>query len=167
MPRPPRPQAERLLAIAAYLAPDRIPLGIVTADVMPEIEKGEAVAALAEVSLVTRETLDDGSPAISVHRLVQEVMRRRLGEGAAETAALATRLVADAYPSDTDPKTCATGPPAADSKPTPPPCWRLHLIPVTLSRRQVDCSINTRCTCWHARSSSEPNRLMRRAHRYR
>ena len=51
---------------------------------MSEIEKGEAVAALAEVSLVTRETLDDGSPAISLHRLVQEVMRRRLGEGAAE-----------------------------------------------------------------------------------
>ncbi len=93
-----RPKAERLLAIAAFLAPDRIPLAIVTADVMPEIEKGEAVAALAEVSLVTRETLDDGSPAVSVHRLVQEVMRRRLGEGAAETAALATRLVADAYP---------------------------------------------------------------------
>ncbi len=92
------PEAERLLAIAAFLAPDRIPLDIVTADAMPEIEKGEAVAALAEVSLVTRETLDDGSPAISVHRLVQEVMRRRLGEGAAETAALATRLVADAYP---------------------------------------------------------------------
>ena len=69
---------------------------------MSEIEKGEAVAALAEVSLVTRETLDDGSPAISLHRLVQEVMRRRLGEGAAETAALATRLVADAYPFQTD-----------------------------------------------------------------
>ncbi len=92
------PQAELLLAIAAYLAPDNIPLGIVTEDAMPEIEKGEAVAALAEVSLVTRETLDDGSPAISLHRLVQEVMRRRLGEGAAETAVLATRLVADAYP---------------------------------------------------------------------
>ena len=98
------PEAERLLAIAAFLAPDRIPLAIVTADMMPEIEKGEAVAALAEVSLVTRETLDDGSPAISLHRLVQEVMRRRLGEGAAEAATLATRLVADAYPSgDNDP----------------------------------------------------------------
>ena len=69
---------------------------------MNEIEKGEAVAALAEVSLVTRETLDDGSPAISLHRLVQEVMRRRLGEGAAEAAALATRLVADAYPNPSD-----------------------------------------------------------------
>ena len=139
------PEAERLLAIAAYLAPDRIPLAIVTADVMPEIEKGEAVAALAEVSLVTRETLDDGSPAISVHRLVQEVMRRRLGEGAAETAALATRLVADAYPS-ARPATCATGPPAAGSKPTPPPCWLSPPIPAKQPKRPAFCSINTRCT---------------------
>ncbi len=89
-----------LLAIAAFLAPDRIPLNIVTEDVMSEIEKGEAVAALAEVSLVTRETLDDGSPAISAHRLVLEVARRRLGEGSVQMAALATRLVSDAYPND-------------------------------------------------------------------
>src|SRR5262249_32359186 len=87
------PEAEQVLSIAAFLAPDRIPLSIVTEDVMREIAKGEAVAALAEVSLVTREILDDGSPAISLHRLVQEVVRRRLGEGAASIAALATRLV--------------------------------------------------------------------------
>ncbi len=96
------PEAERLLGIAAFLAPDRIPLGIITQDVMSEIEKGEAVAALAEVSLVTRESLDDGLRAISVHRLVQEVVRHRLGENAADMAALATRLVADAYPFDSD-----------------------------------------------------------------
>ncbi len=93
------PQAERLLAIAAYLAPDRIPLAIVTADVMPEIEKGEAVAALAEVSLVTRETLDDGSPAISLHRLVQAVMRRRLAtKNNSEIAALAVHFMNKAFP---------------------------------------------------------------------
>ena len=96
------PDAERLLGIAAFLAPDRIPLGIVTGDVMTEIEKGEAVAALAEVSLVDRQTLDDGSPGISVHRLVQEVVRRRLGQDAAGMAALAVRLVADAYPNSSD-----------------------------------------------------------------
>ena len=115
------PEAERLLAIAAYLAPDRIPLAIVTADVMPEIEKGEAVAALAEVSLVTRETLDDGSPAISVHRLVQEVMRRQARRGGG-----GDRRARDAAGrgclSQSPPQTCATGPPAAGSKPTPPPC---------------------------------------------
>ena len=72
------PAAETLMGICAFLAPERIPLDIVTADVMSEIERGEAVAALQEVSLVTLEALDDGSAGISVHRLVQEVMRRRL-----------------------------------------------------------------------------------------
>ena len=72
------PEAEKLMGICAFLAPDRIPLDIVTADVMSEIERGEAVAALQEVSLVTLETLDDGSPGVSVHRLVQAVMRARL-----------------------------------------------------------------------------------------
>lgn len=92
------PEAEQLLNIAAFLAPDRIPVDIFTEDVMSEIEKGEAVAALAEVSLITRETLDDGSAGISVHRLVQQVMRGRLGAAEQEMAALATKLVADAYP---------------------------------------------------------------------
>ena len=93
-------QAGQLLSIAAFLGPDRIPLGIITTDVMSEIEKGEAVATFAEVSLVDRETLDDGSSGISLHRLVQEVERWRLGEDAATSAALATRLVAEAYPND-------------------------------------------------------------------
>jgi tetratricopeptide (TPR) repeat protein len=71
------PKAEVLLGIAAHLAPDRIPLEIVTADLMSVSEREEAAAALAEVSLAERETLDDGMPAISVHRLVQEAMRGR------------------------------------------------------------------------------------------
>ena len=75
------PEAEKLMGICAFLAPERIPLDIVTADVMSEIERGEAVAALQEVSLVALETLDDGSAGISVHRLVQEVMRGRLVNG--------------------------------------------------------------------------------------
>ena len=92
------PEAERLLGIAAFLAPDLIPLDIVANDVMSELELGEAVAALADVSLITRETLEDGSPGISVHRLVQEAMQLRLGEAAGEMMALATRLLADVYP---------------------------------------------------------------------
>jgi tetratricopeptide (TPR) repeat protein len=93
------PQAEQLLSIAAFLAPERIPLSIILEAAMPEMEKGEAVAALAEVSLVTRETLDDGSPAVGVHRLVQEFMRQRLGDHAAAVGALATVFMALAYPS--------------------------------------------------------------------
>src|SRR5262249_22263736 len=50
------PAAEKLIGLCAFLAPDRIPLDLFTADVLSEIERGEAVAALAEVSLVTRET---------------------------------------------------------------------------------------------------------------
>ena len=65
---------------------------------MSEIKKGEAVAALAEVSLVTREVLDDGTPAISLHRLVQEVVRQRLGKRVRVIAEITTKLVADAFP---------------------------------------------------------------------
>jgi tetratricopeptide (TPR) repeat protein len=107
------PEAETLLGIAAYLAPDRIPFDIIKVstfpgvlvalaggalDVMSEIERGEAVAALSEGSLITLETLDDNSKGFSVHRLLQSVMRERLGETGEAFAALATRLVVDAYP---------------------------------------------------------------------
>jgi len=94
------PAAETLMGICAFLAPERIPLDIVTADVMSEIERGEAVAALQEVSLAALETLDDGSAGISVHRLVQEVMRGRLKvmKGYENAAALATEVVSNAFP---------------------------------------------------------------------
>ena len=94
------PEAQKLMGICAFLAPERIPLDIFTKEVLSEIERGEAVAALQEVSLATLEALDDGSPGLSVHRLVQEVMRGRLKElGEHENgAALATELVADAFP---------------------------------------------------------------------
>ena len=71
------PAAEALMGLCAFLAPERIPLDIVTADVMSEIDRGEAVAVLQEVSLASLEALDDGSAGISVHRFVQEVMMRR------------------------------------------------------------------------------------------
>ncbi len=40
------------MGLLALLAPDDIPLDIITEEVMSEIEKGEAVAALIEVSLL-------------------------------------------------------------------------------------------------------------------
>ena len=96
------PEAELLLGIAAFLAPDRIPLDIIDEEILSEIALGEAVAALSDVSLVTPETLEDGTPGISVHRLVQQVMRERLGDGAEGAAALATTLMSNAYPFDSD-----------------------------------------------------------------
>ena len=94
------PEAQKLMGLCAFLAPDRIPLSLFTADVLSETARAEAVAALQEVSLVTLEPLDDGSPKLNIHRLVQATMRGRLRDiGEHENAAaLATELVADAFP---------------------------------------------------------------------
>jgi tetratricopeptide (TPR) repeat protein len=74
------PAAEQLMGLAAFLAPDRIPLDLFTADVMSEEDRDDALAALADVSLIEHETLTDGARAFTVHRLVQEVMRSRLND---------------------------------------------------------------------------------------
>jgi tetratricopeptide (TPR) repeat protein len=94
------PEAERLMGLFSVLAPESIPLNIVDPSTMSAIELGEAVAALAEVSLVKLDKFDDGSPAVSVHRLVQEVMRGRLAaHGRAEaTVELAVSLLNDSLP---------------------------------------------------------------------
>ncbi len=98
------PEAQKLMGLSAFLAPDRIPLSLFTDDVLSEIARGEAVAALQEVSLATLDPLDDGSPGIGMHRLVQATMRGRLKEMGEHdnAAALATELVADAFPSPGD-----------------------------------------------------------------
>ncbi len=92
-------EAEKLMGILAYFAPDDIPLSLISADVMSEIARGEAVAALCEVSLLELENEGDQA-TVSVHRLAQTVMRDRLAKKgkAEETAALALTLVADAFP---------------------------------------------------------------------
>jgi hypothetical protein len=66
------------------------------------MRRDKVVASLAEGSLVMLETLEDGSPSVSIHRLVQEVARGRLVErGAADEAvAQAVGLIADASPHD-------------------------------------------------------------------
>ena len=94
------PQAEPLMGLAAHLAPDRIPLDILTHDETSRAGQGAAIAALSEVSLAASVPIDDGSPGLSVHPLAQAVMRDRLGDRAGEFAGLATRLVAQAYPAD-------------------------------------------------------------------
>jgi tetratricopeptide (TPR) repeat protein len=94
--------AEPLLGLFAYLAPENIPLDLVTGDIVKAHDLPEALGALASVSLVEHVTLDDGSPAITLHRLVQAAMRARLaerGESAAAVTRATTRLAA-AFPSD-------------------------------------------------------------------
>jgi tetratricopeptide (TPR) repeat protein len=71
------PTAEILMAFLAQCAPVRIPMALVEGAVDKETERLEALAALAEVSLVKHDPFEDGTPAITVHRLVQAVGRVR------------------------------------------------------------------------------------------
>ncbi len=93
-------EAEKLMGLLAYFAPDDIPLNIIGVEAMSELERAEAVAALHEVSLLDIKSGGDGKSMASVHRLVQMVMRVRLAaQGKAEdAAAMALTLVADAFP---------------------------------------------------------------------
>ena len=62
----------------------------------------QALAALAEVSLLKHDPFEDGTPAVTVHRLVQAVARARSeANGSAQDAVgrLIARLVA-IYPKD-------------------------------------------------------------------
>ena len=71
-------EAETLMAFLAFFAPDKIPLWLIPEDVLSEKQRDDALAALTAVSLAAHDSLPDGTPAVSVHRLVQEVMRGRL-----------------------------------------------------------------------------------------
>jgi tetratricopeptide (TPR) repeat protein len=69
--------AETLMAYFAQCAPERIPMPLVEGAVDDEAERLQALAALAEVSLVKHDPFEDGSPAVTVHRLVQAAARAR------------------------------------------------------------------------------------------
>jgi hypothetical protein len=97
-------EAETLMAFLAFFAPDKIPLWLIPDDMLSENQRDDALVALTSVSLAAHDNLPDGTPAISVHRLVQEVMRGRLrkSERSEKTAALAIKLLVDAYDEDSD-----------------------------------------------------------------
>ena len=96
------PAAEALMAYLAQCAPERIPMTLVEGAVEDEVERLQALAALAEVSLLKHDPFEDGTPAVTVHRLVQTVARARSeANGSAQEAVgrLIARLVAQ-YPKD-------------------------------------------------------------------
>jgi hypothetical protein len=73
--------AEQVMGFLGYCAPVRVPIYFLQALADSE----EAVAVLAELSLIRHDPFEDGVPAVNVHRLVQAVARRRLeAKGAAE-----------------------------------------------------------------------------------
>jgi len=103
--------AVQLLNLCAFVAPDDIPLEVIRdgTEFVPEplasvVTDGMSldgpIAALLRYSLVERDADKD---ALSVHRLVQAVVRDRLSEEGKKTwAAAAVRIVSKAFPYDSD-----------------------------------------------------------------
>jgi tetratricopeptide (TPR) repeat protein len=69
---------EVLMGFLAQCAPERIPMLLVEGAIDDEGERLQALAALAEVSLLKHDPFDDGTEAVTVHRLVQAIARARL-----------------------------------------------------------------------------------------
>jgi tetratricopeptide (TPR) repeat protein len=108
------PAAETLIAYLAECAPGRIPMSLVEGALDDETERAMALLALSEVSLVKADPFDDGTSAISVHRLVQAVAQTRAtanGTKADAAARLISRLAAiyplDGYTNSTSWPACA------------------------------------------------------------
>lgn len=105
--RAPCPEAEIIMGVLAYVAPDAIPEFLLAplhsgdggAAMMSESRFDAALEELAGASLVTWGAFEDGAPRLGVHRLVQDIMRARLAanELTAKTTALVTRLGESTY----------------------------------------------------------------------
>jgi tetratricopeptide (TPR) repeat protein len=96
------PAAEALMAYLALCGPERIPMTLVEGAVEDEADRMNGLAALAEVSLAKHDPFEDGTPAVTVHRLVQAVARARSdanGSGQDAVGRLIARLVA-IYPEE-------------------------------------------------------------------
>lgn len=97
-------EAEALMTYLAHCAPERIPMTLVEGAIDDETKRMQALASLVEVSLVKHDPFEDGTLAVTVHRLVQSVARTRakangLARGAVEriAARLATQYPDDGY----------------------------------------------------------------------
>ena len=96
------PAAESLMDYLALCAPERIPLTLVEGAIADEAERTAALLALTEMSLVKRDPFEDGTPAVTVHRLVQTVACVR-AKGAGRAASAVERVtlrLAAIYPDD-------------------------------------------------------------------
>ena len=79
---------EALMAFLANCSPERIPM-ILIEGALDEGDHVQALCALAELSLVKHDPFEDGTPAVTVHRLVQAVARMRAKSTGITLAALA------------------------------------------------------------------------------
>jgi hypothetical protein len=98
------PEVEALMAYFAQCAPERVPMILVEGAVEDEAGRLQALAALAEVSLVKHDPFEDGTQAVTVHRLVQAVARAR-SQAKGMTLSMVARMIARlaaTYPTDWD-----------------------------------------------------------------
>jgi tetratricopeptide (TPR) repeat protein len=96
------PSCETLMAFLALCAPERIPMMLVEGAIGDVLQRSMALASLNEISLAKHDPFEDGTPAVTVHRLVQAVARVRSeakGPGAAAVDLAIERLLA-IYPND-------------------------------------------------------------------
>lgn len=97
------PSAKMAMALSSFWASDDIPLFLISEEIMSPIERADAIAALSDVSLITRGFLDGGIAAFSVHRLLQTIMREYLAGDTSETAISALKLVKSHFPAGNNP----------------------------------------------------------------
>jgi tetratricopeptide (TPR) repeat protein len=96
--------ADLALSRLSFFAPEKIPLELLPESLLEDDDRGEALVALAGVSLVRSDPLQEETPGVSVHRLVQAAARLRLAaQGSTDTAleqaigAVQLAFPADAY----------------------------------------------------------------------
>jgi tetratricopeptide (TPR) repeat protein len=96
------PAAEALMEYLTQCAPERIPMTLIEGAIDDETARMDALAALCEVSLVKHDPFDDGAPAVTVHRLVQAVVRARsnANANAQHAARRVLERLAATYPGD-------------------------------------------------------------------
>jgi hypothetical protein len=93
--------AEQVMAFLGYCAPVRVPIYLLQGLTDSE----EAIAVLAELSLIRHDPFEDGVPAVTVHRLVQAVARQRSEEKGAAKATIESVSQALSRPSPPSPRT--------------------------------------------------------------
>ena len=67
------PAGDTLMAFLAQCAPERIPISLARGAIADDSKRQSAISAFAEVSLIKHDAFQDGTPAITVHRLVRSV----------------------------------------------------------------------------------------------
>ena len=100
----PCPQAETLMGVLAYFAPEEIPASLLASlfcdeGPMMETELDEGLEALALASLLRWGEFDDGTLHVGIHGLVQDVMRGRLHalNKAGQTLSLAIKIIQESF----------------------------------------------------------------------